>query len=160
VTKTFSGATAVSDAQAYFQDNAINLGAAPQVANLSVDVNFSMTGDAVGAGFGEDFLIGATNGEPAPLITVPGGPQLGQQNQATGISGVSVAETDPLSAGQTITVLLTDNHGGLSVGTSGSDSVSGAGSTHLTVTGSVSDVNASLATLTDNDGTLTTDTVT
>ena len=107
-------------------------------------------------GFGQDFLIGATNSGSPPVITVPGA-QLLQQGRGTAIGGVSVSETDPLTVGQTITVTLSDTNGALVVSGGG---VTGNGTNNLSVTGSVDTVNAALATLTDTDGSLAADTIT
>src|SRR5208283_4617138 len=78
-----------------------------------------------------------------------------QQNQATAISGVSLSETGN-TAGETFTVTLSDTNGDLSAIGPG---VSGAGTTSLTITGSLSQVNSDLATLTDTDAAAASDTI-
>jgi autotransporter passenger strand-loop-strand repeat protein len=74
---------------------------------------------------------------PASAIVAVGAP--------VAISGVSLSEAAPAS-GETFTVRLTDRHGGLAASGGG---ISGSGTTSLTIAGSLSEVNADLATLTD-----------
>ncbi len=64
-------------------------------------------------------------------------------SQATTISGVSISET-PAISGETFTATLSDTNGLLAAAGAG---VSGAGTTSLTIVGSLSEVNAALATL-------------
>ena len=60
------------------------------------------------------------------------------QGTATRITGVSLSETGN-TAGETFTVTLTDTHGDLSATGTG---VSGAGTTGLKITGSLTQVNS------------------
>ena len=69
---------------------------------------------------------------------------------------VGLAETGS-TVDETFTVTLADTNGVLSASGSG---VSGAGTTSLTITGSLTQVNADLATLTDTDGVTGSDTIT
>ena len=87
-------------------------------------------------------------------ITAPAPATVGE-NMATAISGVSLAENG--DAGP-ITVTLTDTHGVLSATDTGG-TVSSPGTT-ITIEGTLSEVNADLATLKDADGTLGSDTIT
>ena len=90
-----------------------------------------------------------------PVIAVTTPTQTLVINTGTAISGVSVTESGSTS-GEIFTVTLTDSHGLLSVNTSaagGGGTISGAGTTSLTIVGTLSQVNADLATLTDNDNT-------
>jgi autotransporter-associated beta strand protein len=87
-------------------------------------------------------------------ITVNGPPQI----SASGALVVGVGRTGPIgglsvsevgsTAGETFTVVLTDDSGLLSTDGPG---VSGNGTTSLTLTGSLAQVNAALANLTDDD---------
>ena len=64
---------------------------------------------------------------------------------------------------ETFTVTLSDGHGKLSATTSaegGGGSISGSGTTSLTITGTLSQVNADLATLSDTDPSSGSDTIT
>jgi hypothetical protein len=85
-------------------------------------------------------------------------------HQGTTISGVSVTETGATS-GEIFTVTVSDTHGILSANTSAAGggaingSTNGSG-TSLIITGTLSQVNAVLATLTDNDNTPGPDTIT
>ena len=90
-----------------------------------------------------------------PVLTVSGGQTL-QQNNTTAITGVGLAENGS-TANETFTVTLSDSQGHLSASGEG---VTGSGSTKLTITGSLSQVNGELATLTDTDGTVGSDTIT
>ena len=77
-------------------------------------------------------------------------------NQATAISGISVTES-PAIGGETFTVTVADTGGVL---TATGTEVSGAGTTSLTVTGSLSQVNRDLATLTDTEANTASDMIT
>ena len=91
----------------------------------------------------------------APVLAVPG-PLTVALNQPTKITGVSLAETGS-TGDETFTVTLTDSHGHLSASGQG---VSGSTTTSLTITGSLQQVNADLATLTDTDPTSGSDPIT
>ena len=88
------------------------------------------------------------------VITAPTATTVGV-SQADPISGVSIAEA-PTTPGETFTVNLSDANGDLSVTGAG---VSGSGTTSLTITGSLNQVNADLTTLTDTDDTTGSDTI-
>ena len=66
------------------------------------------------------------------------------------LSGISVSDADAIASGETLHVVLSDSAGKLSATQSGAATIAGAGSTHLTLTGNLSDVNAELASLTFN----------
>ena len=90
-----------------------------------------------------------------PVIAVTTPTQTLVINTGTAISGVSVTESGGTS-GEIFTVTLTDSHGLLSANTSaagGGGTISGTGTTSLTIVGTLSQVNADLTTLTDNDNT-------
>ena len=89
----------------------------------------------------------AVTASGGPVLTVPSGTQTIALNHATAIAGVSLAESGSTSD-ETFTVTLTDTHGLLSASGQG---VSGSGTTKLTITGSLEQVNADLATLSDTD---------
>src|SRR4029077_16335138 len=75
--------------------------------------------------------------------------------QLTAISGISVAETGA-TAGETFTVTVSDTNGHLTATASGGgDTVTGAGTTSLTIAGTLSQVNTDLGTLKDTDSTAT-----
>jgi T5SS/PEP-CTERM-associated repeat protein len=92
---------------------------------------------------------------PVPTIAAPTAATIGA-GQSGPISGVSLSE-DGSTTGESFTVTLADSNGDLSASGTG---VSGAGTTHLTITGSLSQVNAALATLADTEGTTPSDTIT
>jgi hypothetical protein len=91
----------------------------------------------------------ATNAPP--VITAPASAAV-QAGQAAKITGVSISDADAVSASETITVSLADAAGLLSANTGasgGGGTITGAGTTHLTISGTLAQVNADLATLTD-----------
>ncbi len=90
-----------------------------------------------------------------PIITVPGAQLLGVGQPRT-IAGVSLTEAYAVT-GETFTVTVSDNRGLLSAVGPG---VSGSGTTHLTLTGSLAQVNAALAALSDTDNVVTSDSIT
>ncbi|MBS0558591.1 MAG: hypothetical protein JSR21_00905 [Proteobacteria bacterium] len=90
-----------------------------------------------------------------PVLAVPGA-QTVHQGSSTAITGVSLSEANNVT-GETFTVTLTDTNGLLSASGAG---VSGAGTTTLTITGSLAQVNADLATLQDTDSVAGADTIT
>jgi hypothetical protein len=155
VTQTFS---TVAAAQTYFTNNSVDAGAFSSKAGLVVTVKLDMTENAAGQGFGQDFLIGVTDAHPPPILSAPAS-QLVQQGQATAIGGVSVSEANALPSGQTVTVTLADTSGLLTVTPNGA-MVTGSGTTNLSVTGTVAQVDAALASLTDRDSTFASDTIT
>ena len=104
--------------------------------------------------------LGGTVAALVPVITAASTQTIGV-GQDTTISGISLAETGN-TTGETFTVVLSDTNGVLSATAVGDgDTVTSTNSgTTLTITGSLSDVNADLATLTDNNGTPGSDPIT
>jgi autotransporter passenger strand-loop-strand repeat protein len=97
----------------------------------------------------------AASSNLVPVFTAPTTKTLGLGRPAA-ISGVSLAETGS-TGGESFTVRLSDASGLLSATGAG---VSGAGSTALTISGSLAQVNADLATLQDTAHTAGADTIT
>jgi hypothetical protein len=91
----------------------------------------------------------------APTFTAPASVTV-NQGVAGPIAGVSLAEVASIDT-ETFTVTLTDTNGLLSATGTG---VSGSGTTSLTISGSLVAVNSALATLSDTDGTASSDTIT
>ncbi len=96
----------------------------------------------------------AVTANGVPTISAPTSVTLGQ-GRATQIAGISVAETGD-TAGETFTAVITDAKGLLSASGGG---VSGSGTTRLTITGPLDQLNADLATLTDTSGLAGSDTI-
>ncbi|HTC52227.1 MAG TPA: hypothetical protein VK700_09850, partial [Steroidobacteraceae bacterium] len=92
-----------------------------------------------------------------PVITAPASATV-QQSSATAVTGVSLAETSNVS-GETFTTTLTDTNGILSV-TAGGATVTGNASKSVTISGSLTQVDAALASLSDNDATAGADSIT
>jgi hypothetical protein len=147
--------TTLASAQAFFTNQALDLGTFVSSPSLSLSFNFDLITNTVGSDFGVDFLIGATSANAPPVTTVPGA-QLVQQNVAAPISGISVVDTDAVSAAEIITVALSDTTGLLSASGVG---VTGAGTTRLTLSGSLAQVNADLATLSFVDSSFGSDSI-
>ena len=89
-----------------------------------------------------------------PVITAPATAVL-TTGVATSITGLSLAETGTTTS-ETFTVKLSDTNGLLSATGTG---VTGSGTKALTLTGTLAQVNADLATLSDTDATLPSDTI-
>ena len=165
-TVSVGGATVVSQhftttaaAQAYFSNQALDLGTFTPVSSLAVTFTLDLHAASSGAGFAEDFVLGATSGNAPPITTVPGA-----QSETSGVqaplNGISVADADAGSASETITVALTDAAGLLTASTAGGAAVSGAGTTGLTLSGTLAQVNAALGTLAIQEPVAGSDTVT
>jgi hypothetical protein len=90
-----------------------------------------------------------------PVLLAPSAIATGV-GQPAAVVGVNLSESGNV-AGETFTVTLADTNGLLSATGTG---VSGSGTTSLTVTGSLSQVNADLATLKDTDAVTDSDTIT
>jgi hypothetical protein len=90
----------------------------------------------------------------APVITAPATAEI-TEGKATAIAGVGISESG-VTTGETFTVALSDTVGALSATGTG---VKGSGSHGLVVTGSLAQVNADLATLTDTQSTVGADTI-
>ena len=106
--------------------------------------NYSAGATLLGTGTGS--ITVNANSQPAFAATAPVQTDGGK---ATALNGISVAEGgyDPAS-GETFTVTVADTKGVLSV--TPASGVSGNGTTKVTLTGSLAQVNADLASLTDN----------
>jgi hypothetical protein len=94
-----------------------------------------------------------------PTITVPGAQTIGV-NKAASIYGVSLSESGN-TAGETFTVTLSDTSGLLSASNSaGATVIVSNGNKTLTISGSLTQVNAALGTLTDSEATNASDSIT
>jgi uncharacterized repeat protein (TIGR03803 family) len=86
-----------------------------------------------------------------------------QQNRATAITGVSISEA-PTTSGETFTAVLADSNGVLAANTGaaggGGTITQSNANTTLTITGSLSQVDADLTTLTDTDPSTAADKIT
>jgi predicted outer membrane repeat protein len=78
----------------------------------------------------------------APALTVPG-PQTAEQDVALAIPGISVTDVDS----NTLTVTLTVGHGTLTLASTAGLSATGNGTAAVTLSGSLADLNAALASL-------------
>jgi serralysin len=123
---------------------------------LTVTTGFTISDkDTVGATATDAVTtVVATDVANPPTLTVPPSATV-NQGAPTLIAGLSLAEIANVT-GETFTVTLADTSGLLSATGTG---VSGAGTTSLTITGSLATVNADLATLSDTDATTASDTI-
>jgi hypothetical protein len=108
--------------------------------------------DSVGGAAAQVSVAVTINGLPA--IAAPASATV-HKGTATAISGVSIAESGN-TTGETFTTTLTDTNGLLSATGVG---VTGAGTKSLKITGTLSQVNADLGTLTDNDPVMSSDSI-
>jgi Domain of unknown function (DUF4347)/SdrD B-like domain/Bacterial Ig-like domain len=118
-------------------------------------------GNAISGGFtgGETYTISPASATPS--ISAPGTATVGV-GEANSIGPITIAES-PTTGGETFTAILSDSNGVLSantgaVGGGGSITPSNGGTT-LTISGTLIQVNADLTTLTDNDPTTPSDTL-
>ena len=87
--------------------------------------------------------VSVTPVNDAPVNTVPGGPlSIGPANGNVTITGLSIA--DPDAGSGTMSTILTVGHGTLTVSAAGGATVLGSGSNTVTVTGTLSALNATL----------------
>lgn len=98
--------------------------------------------DAVGLYFEKVFEINVTNVNEAPTLTVPAD-QTAFEDVDKGISALGVGDVDSDS----LTVSLAVGHGALTLGTTTGLGVSGNGTAFVSLSGSITDLNAALATL-------------
>ena len=101
----------------------------------------------------------ALTGHLAPTISAPA-EIVAQLNAPTGVAQVAVSDLDE---GATVTVTVSDAHGLLAADTQaagGGGTITGVGSTRLTISGALAQVNADLTRLSDEDPSLTPDTIT
>jgi hypothetical protein len=90
--------------------------------------------------------------EAAPVVTAPATATVAI-GKLDAISGVSVSESGAI-AGETFTVKLADSHGDLSLSsTAAGSTVTGSGTTGLTISGTLVEVNTDLGKLEDTDAT-------
>ena len=82
---------------------------------------------------------------PPPVISAPN-----SENVFTGIAALvtPLSISDPNAGSDPLTIIITDANGTLSAKAAGAGTVNGAGTTSLTLTGSLADINAELASLT------------
>ena len=115
--------------------------------------------DSTGGAAGPKTISVGVNG--APTVTAPATATV-SQGVATAVTGIGVAETGT-TTGESFSVALSDTTGVLSattgaVGGGGTITSSNGGKT-LTIAGTLTQVNADLSTLTDNDSTTAADTL-
>ncbi len=111
---------------------------------------------------GTEITVGASSPPTPPAITAPP-PVTVQEGGATTITGVGITDAAAANLGEMVTITLADTSGLLSANTAatgGGGAISGSGTTDLTITGLLSQVNADLTTLTDQDSSAANDSIT
>jgi hypothetical protein len=98
--------------------------------------------DSEGVSIENVFTITVTPVNEPPTIGVPGA-QLGYENVDLALGGISVGDLE----GNNLTVTLSVGHGTLTLGTMAGLSVTGNGTASVTLSGSIANLNATLATL-------------
>jgi hypothetical protein len=91
--------------------------------------------------------VSAPNNAP-PVITAPTAVNV-REFQSSPLSGISIADSDAVIANKTFTVTLNDANGQSQFSASGAGTITGIGTSNLTVSGTLAQVNADLSTLTD-----------
>ena len=153
---TGSGTTALSLAGTLAQVNADLATLSDTDANPPSDTLTIKAQDSLGnSAANKTVAVTVTGVALTPVLTAPSAITIGT-GKAFAISGVSLAETGNTNA-ETFTVTATDTNGLLSATGTG---ITGSGSKALTLTGSLAQVNADLATLTDTDSTTPSDSIT
>jgi FG-GAP-like repeat len=112
------------------------------------NVSVTTSDNSDGAVTATQFISVTINPPPddAPSESVPGSVTV-TQRVSKAISGVSIADADAVSRGETFKVTLSDTFGQLSASNSGGAAVSGSGTNNLTIAGTVAQVDAALGTL-------------
>ena len=98
-----------------------------------------------------------------PTVTAPATAVYALQNNETSLASISVQYADAVVPGELVSVAISDANGLLSMNSStagGGGIISGSGTTSLSISGTLSEVDADLATLSYQGGTIGTDTVT
>ena len=119
-----------------------------QMAGLYAGATFTVTQVASQNDYPDATQITLNN--VAPVLTTPR-VDLAAKGVATAVAGIGVTDADAASTNKTLTVVLTDEAGLLSANTSaagGGGVISGSGSTSLTISGDLAQVNADLSTVT------------
>ncbi|MGO4622958.1 cadherin-like domain-containing protein [Ensifer sp. 2TAB8] len=112
-------------------------------ANDDTGVSFKYTiGDGHGGSVAGTASLDITPVNDAPTNTVPGA-QTVNSNTASAIAGVAVADVDSANVSTTVSVA----HGKLTVGTAGGVTVSNNATATVTISGTLTQVNAALAAL-------------
>lgn len=113
-----------------------------QTATLTYVVQVT---DSTGASFTQNVVITINGTNDAAVVLVPGA-QIARTSTATRLSGVSINDVDANAGTQTAT--LTASLGSLTVTAATGATVTGSASSTLKVSGTIAQVNATLATLT------------
>ncbi len=149
--------TTAAAAQTFFTNDALNLGGFKAGANLVVALNLTLVTSVTGEGFGASILLGTSGGSGPPIVNAPATALIGQSH-ALGIPGISVSETGAV-AGEAFAVTVSDLNGLLTASPANGAYITGSGTPYLYVSGSLAQVNAALATLSDSDSVTPTDTI-
>ena len=150
--------TTQAAAQSFFANDAIDLGAVSAVDGLTAQISETMVTSTTGDGFDNQVVLGATGGYGPPVFAGPAAITVPTATPES-VSGISLSEVGNQS-GESYSATVDDNFGTLALSQSGADLVTGSGSTSVTISGTLIDLNATLATLTDTDAASRDDTLT
>jgi hypothetical protein len=154
-TVTGNGTTSLTIKGSLAQVNAALAKVSDADATVGADAITVTASDSLGVIATPQSLAVTVNGLPS--IAVPGA-QVAGVGKALAIGGVTIAETGSTGLPETFTTTLSDKTGNLSVAASGA-TVTGNGTNSLQITGSLAQVDAALATLSDTDATVGSDTI-
>ncbi len=158
-TITGSGTTSLTIVGSLTQVNADLSTLADTDSSLTADSIAVNASDSRGGTAVQRTIAVSVNAPPA--ITAPPSVSV-DENVGSPVAGVSIADPDAVSAGETLTVTLADTDGLLSANTGalgGGGTITGGGTTSLTIVGTLAQVNADLSTLADTDSSLADDSV-
>src|SRR5258707_35264 len=124
-------------------------------SNLAADTITLNALDSFGNTAAQKQIAVTVSGLPVPAAPASTAVGVGKP---LSISGVSISETGN-TTGETFTVTLTDTNGLLSA-SGGGGTITGSGTTTLAITGTLTQVNTALGSLSDTDSNLAADTIT
>ena len=134
-------------------DSAFDYLGAGQVATLTFAV---LVDDGKGGSFSQNVVVTATGANDAPSVVVPGA-QTARTATATRILGLSVGEPDANAGSETATI--TTVLGTTAATAASGATITGSGTKTLRITGTVAQINATLATLSYTSATAGSDTI-
>jgi VCBS repeat-containing protein len=111
-------------------------------ATQQVIVGYTVT-DQLGANSSATLTINVTGTNDAPVNTVPAGPVATDEGTAKVITGLSIADVDAGSSN--VTMALSVTHGALGISGGGGVTIAGNATSSVTLTGTVTAINALLA---------------
>ena len=134
-------------------DSAFDYLGAGQVATLTFAVQVS---DGKGGSFSQNVVVAATGANDAPSVVVPGA-QTARTATATRILGLSIGDPDANAGSETATITTT--LGTVAATATGGATITGSATKSLKITGTIAQINSTLATLTYTSANAGSDTI-